>query len=107
MSENETQINEKKSFFIKFKVYIKNLFDFSYYSVKTLIFIIIFVVLTIISLWLLWFIYFGGGETFLLTFVVESLINPLFRLGVLGILIFIVIMAIQGLLIPIPSEIIL
>ena len=107
MSENETQIKEEKSFSIKFRAYIKNLFDFSHYSIKTIVYIILFVALVIISFSLLWFIYFGGGKTLLLTLIVEWIVNPIFFLGFFGILLFIVIMAIQGLLIPIPSEIVL
>ena len=61
----------------------------------------------IFSLWLLWFIYLGGGKTFLLELIVNWFVNPIFLLGFIGILLFIVIMAIQGLLIPIPSEVIL
>jgi len=61
----------------------------------------------VISLGLLWYIYLGGGETFLLTLVVEWFINPIYLWGIFGILLFILIMGIQGLLVPIPSEIVL
>ena len=105
--KNKTQNKEEKSFTDKFKAYLKNLFDFSQYSIKTIIFIILFGILIVISLWLMWLIYFGGKESFLLEIVVEWFINPIFLLGFFGILLFIVIMAVQGLLVPIPSEIIL
>jgi len=38
---------------------------------------------------------------------VDWFVNPIYYLGFLGILLFIIIMAIQGLLVPIPSEIVL
>ena len=91
----------------KLKTYIKNLFNFSQYSLKTILFIILFLVLIIISLWLLWYIYLGEGETFLLMLVVEWFINPIYLLGIIGFLLFFIVMAIQGLIVPIPSEIVL
>ena len=91
----------------KLKKYIKNLFNFSQYSVKTILYIILFLVLIIISLWLLWYIYLGEGETFLLTLVVEWFIKPIYLLGFIGFLLFFIVMAIQGLIVPIPSEIVL
>jgi len=107
MSENETQPKDKKSFSIKLKNYIKNLFDFSQYGIKTILYIILFAALVVISLGLLWYIYLGGGETLLLTLVVEWFVNPIILWGFFGILLFLLIMAIQGLLVPIPSEIVL
>lgn len=107
-TESKKEENEEpESFSIKFKRYIKNLFDFSQYSVKTILFIFIFIVLVILSILLIWYIYFGGGETFLLTIIVDWFINPICLLGFVGILLFLVVMAVQGLLVPIPSEIVL
>ena len=91
----------------KLKNYVKNLYNFSQYSAKTILYILLFVALIIISLWLVWYIYLGGGETFLLTLVVEWFINPIYILGIFGFLLFFIVMAIQGLIVPIPSELIL
>ncbi len=91
----------------KLKTYIKNLFNFSQYSKKTILYIIIFVVLIIISLSLIWYIYLGGGEALLLTLVVEWFIKPIYLLGIFGFLLFFIVMAIQGLIVPIPSELVL
>ena len=95
------------SFSSKLKKYIKNLFNFSQYSAKTILYIILFAALIIISLWMIWYIYLGGGETLLLTIVVEWFINPIYLLGIIGFFLFFIVMAIQGLLIPIPSELVL
>ncbi len=95
------------SFSSKLKKYIKNLFNFSQYSAKTILYIILFAALIIISLWMIWYIYLGGGETLLLTIVVEWFINPIYLLGIIGFFLFFIVMAIQGLLVPIPSELVL
>ena len=95
------------SFSSKLKKYLKNLFNFSQYSAKTIIYIILFASLIIISLWMIWYIYLGGGETLLLTIVVEWFINPIYLLGIIGFFLFFIVMAIQGLLVPIPSELVL
>ncbi|MFX0047033.1 MAG: TVP38/TMEM64 family protein [Candidatus Hermodarchaeota archaeon] len=97
---------KEDSFSIKFKRYLKNLFDFSQYSVLTTIFIILFVALIILSLFILYYNYFID-TTFVYTIVAEWFVNPIWALGYLGILLFIVIMAIQGLIVPIPSEVVL
>ena len=103
MEKNENN----DSFTSKLKKYFKNLFNFSEYSAKTILYIILFIALIILSLWLLWYIYLGGGEAFLLTLVVEWFINPIYILGIFGFLLFFIVMAIQGLIVPIPSEIVL
>jgi uncharacterized membrane protein YdjX (TVP38/TMEM64 family) len=105
MAENNAQSEEKRSFMEKLKDYIKNLFDFSKYDTKTILFIILFLVLVIVSVFLLFIIF--VDETFLYRIVVEWFVNPIILLGVLGIFLFIGVMAIQGLLVPIPSEIVL
>ena len=107
MENKEISNKNNNSFSFKLKKYIKNLFNFSQYSFKTILYIILFVALVVVSLWLLWYLYLGGGETLLLTLVVDWFVNPIFALGFLGILLFILIMGIQGLLVPIPSEIVL
>ncbi|MBA7512757.1 hypothetical protein ES705_04765 [subsurface metagenome] len=107
MENKEISNKNNDSFSFKLKKYIKNLFNFSQYSFKTILYIILFAALVVISLWMLWYIYLGGGETFLLTLVVDWFINPIYLLGIFGILLFILIMGIQGLLVPIPSEIVL
>jgi len=112
MSENneeavkKEQPEEKKSFSERLKDYIKNLFDFSSFDTKTILFIILFVVLIAVSLYMLYYIYFVD-ETFLYSIVIEWFVNPIYLLGFIGIFLFIGIMAVQGLLVPIPSEIVL
>lgn len=97
---------EKKPFSERLKNYIRNFFDFSNYDAKTIMYMFIFIFLIGVSLYLLYYIYFVD-TTFLYRIVVEWFVNPIFALGFWGILLFIAIMAIQGLLVPIPSEIVL
>ena len=106
MSENVTPSDEKESFTSKIKSHFKNLLDFSQYDKKTILYIIVFMVLVLLSLFLLYYIYFVDG-TILYRFVVDWFVNPIYYLGFVGILIFIIVMAIQGLIVPIPSEIVL
>ena len=89
MEENK----QEESFSFKFKKYIKNLFDFSQYGVKTILYIILFVALVVISLALLIYNYFFD-TTFVYTIVADWFVNPIWALGYLGILLFIGIMAI-------------
>jgi len=90
----------------KIKSYFKNLLDFSNFDKKTILYIILFIFLIAISLFLLYYIYFVD-ETFLYRLVIDWFVNPIYSLGIIGIILFIIIMAIQGLLVPIPSEIVL
>jgi len=106
MEESTSAEEENQTFSKKLKKYLKNLTDFSQYSVKTILYIIIFVVLIIASVILLYIIFFVD-ETFLYRFVIEFFVNPVYNLGILGILLFVLIMAVQGLLVPLPSEIVL
>jgi len=108
MGDNEkTFINkETQTFSTKIKNYIKNLLDFSNYDTKTILYIILFIVLIIASLVLLFFIFFVDN-TILYRFVVEFFVNPVYNLGIIGIFLFIAIMGVQGLLVPLPSEIVL
>ena len=101
-----SKTDDNQNFSTKLKKYFKNLFDFSNYDVKTIVYIIFFIVLIIISLVLLYFIFFIDN-TILYRFVVEFFVNPVYRLGVIGIFLFIAIMGLQGLLVPLPSEIVL
>ncbi|KKM24664.1 hypothetical protein LCGC14_1602820 [marine sediment metagenome] len=103
-TEKEGEI--KKPFITKLKIYLRNLFDFSQYSKKTILYIILFVILIAVSLFLLYYIYFVDN-TILYRFVVEWFVNPVFRLGILGFFLFVAIMGLQGLLVPLPSELIL
>ncbi|MHA1274015.1 MAG: TVP38/TMEM64 family protein [Promethearchaeota archaeon] len=108
MSEKEENQDKQKSISERFKEYIKNLLDFSEFDKKTILYIALFVFLVIISLGLLYYVYFTEeGKTFLYRIVVEYFVNPIFALGLIGILLFLAVMAIQGLIVPIPSEIIL
>jgi len=97
---------EKKTISLRVKKYFRKLFDFSNYDAKTIIYIIIFIFLIGISLYLLYYIIFVD-QTFLYRLVIEWFVNPIYILAFWGILLFIAIMAIQGLLVPIPSEIVL
>ena len=103
---NNEQSDDKLPFSTKIKKYFKNLFNFSLYETKTIIYIIIFVVLIVLSLFLVIYNYFID-TTFLYSIVVNLFVNPIQTLGFWGIFLFIGIMAIQGLIIPIPSEIVL
>ncbi|MFX1278937.1 MAG: TVP38/TMEM64 family protein [Promethearchaeota archaeon] len=108
METNETENNSqsKESFTIKLKKYLKNLIDFSQIDAKTIIYIIIFIILIVISVFLLYYNYFVD-KTFIYVLIAEWFVNPIYRLGFIGIFLFIAIMALQGLLVPIPSEVVL
>ncbi|MBY8984337.1 MAG: VTT domain-containing protein [Candidatus Lokiarchaeota archaeon] len=108
MEEKEiTSVSEEKSAVSeKIKSYFKNLLDFSQYDIKTILYILLFIALIIASLVLLYFIYFVDN-TILYRFVIGFFVNPVYNLGILGILLFVLIMALQGLLVPLPSEIVL
>lgn len=90
----------------KLKNYFKNLIDFSHFDKKTIIYIIIFTLLVIVSLFLLFWVYFID-KTILYRIVVDWFVNPIYLLGIFGVIVFIGIMAIQGLIVPLPSEIVL
>jgi len=90
----------------KIKRYVKNLLDFSHYDIKTILYIVLFVSLIIASFVLLYIIYFVDN-TILYRFVVEFFVNPVYRLGILGLFLFVAIMGLQGLIVPLPSELIL
>ncbi|MFX1528742.1 MAG: TVP38/TMEM64 family protein [Promethearchaeota archaeon] len=106
MEKTNHKVLEKKSFSERLKHYVKNIFDFSHYDKKTILYIIVFIALVIFSIFLLAYSFFIDS-TFLYRIVIDWFVNPIYYLGIFGILLFIIIMAIQGLLIPIPSEIIL
>lgn len=103
---SDEQIDDSQQFSVKVKKYFKNLFDFSQYETKTIIYIIIFAALIIFSIALFIYNYFVD-PTFLYSIVVNFFVNPIQALGFWGIFLFIGIMAVQGLIIPIPSEIVL
>lgn len=102
MEKNENN----DSFSSKLKKYIKNVFNFSEYSVKTILFIILFVALIVFSLVILYYNYFID-TTLIYIIIAEWFVNPIYDLQFWGIFLFIGVMAIQGLLVPIPSEIVL
>lgn len=106
MSDTQDNNLEKKSSSSKEKNYFKNLLDFSQFSIKTILYILLFVTLIVLSLFLLYYNYFVDS-TFIYTIVAEWFVNPIYALGFLGIFLFIGIMAIQGLIVPIPSEVVL
>ena len=106
-AKDDSSINEENpTFSVKLKRYFKNLLDFSHYDTKTILYILLFIVLLIASLVLLFFIYFVDN-TILYRFVIEFFVNPVYNLGIIGIFLFVLIMGIQGLLVPLPSEIVL
>jgi len=105
-SNNNKQNEEKTPFSLKVKEYIRNIFDFSNYDTKTIVYMIIFIFLFGISVYLLYYIYFVD-QTFLYILVIVWFVNPIIRLGIWGMFLFIGVMAIQGLLVPIPSELVL
>jgi len=106
MSDTQDNVIEKKSSSSKLKNYIRNIFNFSQYDKKTIFYIIVFIGLVLLSLLLLYYIYFVDS-TILYKIVLEWFVRPIYYLGFWGILLFIVVMAIQGLIVPIPSEIVL
>ncbi|MFX1314308.1 MAG: TVP38/TMEM64 family protein [Promethearchaeota archaeon] len=104
--ESNKHLEEKKAFSIRLKQYIKNIINFSQYDIKTIIYIILFLILVAISLFLIYYILFID-ETILYKLVVSYFVNPIYELQVIGIFLFILIMAFQGLIVPIPSEVVL
>ena len=106
MSDTHDNTIEKKSSSSKLKNYFRNILNFSQYDKKTILYIIFFIILVLLSLYLLYYIYFVD-PTILYRLVIDWFVNPIYYLGFFGILLFIVVMAIQGLLVPIPSEIVL
>lgn len=106
MEEKKQESKEKESFSTKLKKYIKNLFDFSKYDLKTKAFIVLFLILFGISIYLLYYVYFVDS-TFLYRIVILYFVNPLFKLGFLGYLAFLGAMVLQAIAVPIPSEILL
>ncbi len=106
MEEKKSEKDIKEPFSVKLKKYFKNLFKFSQYDKKTLLYIIAFGIIAVFSVYLFIYNYFID-TTFFYTLVVNFFVNPVYAIGFWGIFLFIGIMAIQGLLIPIPSEIVL
>lgn len=99
-------LDKSDSFSAKVKKYLRNLVNFSQYSTKTILYIILFISLIVFSLALLVYVYFFD-RTFLYRIVVEWFVNPVYLLGIFGVVLFILIMALQGLIVPLPSEIVL
>ncbi|MFO8017395.1 MAG: TVP38/TMEM64 family protein [Promethearchaeia archaeon] len=101
MTEKETN----NSFSEKVKNYIINLFDFSEFDRKTIVYIIIFIILFVVSVSLLYYMYFID-ETLLYRLVINLFVNPIFHIGFWGIFLFLAVMSLQGILVPIPSAIV-
>ena len=97
---------EEQGVSLKIRKYFKNLFDFSQIDKKTIIYIIVFLFLVAISIILLYYNYFVD-DTFIYVLIADWFVNPINELGFIGIFLFIGIMALQGLLVPIPSEVVL
>ena len=105
-NESEKEHEVEKPFKLKLKHYFKNLFDFSQYDKKTILYIVIFIILIVISVGLLYYNYFVD-KTFIYILIADWFVNPIYELEFIGIFVFIAIMAIQGLIVPIPSELVL
>jgi len=106
LNDNDEHLDKKLSFSKKLKKYFKNLIDFSQLDKKTILYIIIFIILVVISVFLLYWNYFVD-RTFIYIIIADWFVNPIYNLEIIGIFLFIGIMAIQGLLVPIPSELVL
>ena len=104
--ESETEKEIDKTIKSKLNHYFKNLFDFSQYDKKTILYIVIFIILVVISVGLLYYNYFVD-RTFIYILIAEWFVNPIYELEFAGIFLFIAIMALQGLIVPIPSELVL
>jgi uncharacterized membrane protein YdjX (TVP38/TMEM64 family) len=105
-TDSEKLTQEKQSFSTKLKKYFKNIFDFSQLDTKTKIYVGIFIALIIGSVALVIYIYLFN-PTLLYRIVVEWFVNPIYALGIFGIFLFIGIMSLQGLIVPLPSELVL
>jgi len=97
---------EKRTFSVKIKEYFKNLVDFSSYDAKTIIYMIFILILVGISLYLVYILLFVDS-TILYRLVIDWFVNPIYSIGIWGVFLFVVVMGLQGLIIPIPSEIVL
>ena len=86
--------------------YIKGLFDFSKYDTKTKLIILVFLGLIVISVAILFYNYFID-QSFLTNVVISNIVIPIRKIGLIGIIIILGFMIIQGLLVPIPSELVL
>ncbi|MHA1300354.1 MAG: TVP38/TMEM64 family protein [Candidatus Helarchaeota archaeon] len=86
--------------------WIKGLFDFRKHDMKTKLIILLFLALVVISVVLLAYNYLID-PSFLTNIVVKYIVLPMKRLGFVGIIIILGFMIIQGLLVPIPSELVL
>ncbi|MHA2431397.1 MAG: TVP38/TMEM64 family protein [Promethearchaeota archaeon] len=106
MNVQDNNNHKKDSFSTKTKKYFKNLIDFSNFDRKTIFYIIVFIAIMVITVYLLIYIIFID-DTILYRFVVEWIVNPIASLEIIGIFLFVIVMAIQGIIVPIPSEVIL
>ena len=106
MNVQDNNNHKKDSVSTKIKNYFKNLIDFSNFDRKTIFYIIVFIAIIIVTVYLLIYIIFID-DTILYRFVVEWIVNPIASLEIIGIFLFVIVMAIQGIIVPIPSEVIL
>jgi len=96
----------EESFGTRTKNYIKNLFNFSKYDTKTKLIILVFLGLIVISVIILLYNYIID-PSFLTNIVIRYVVLPIRQLKEIGIAIILGFMIIQGLLVPIPSELVL
>jgi len=106
MNVQDNNNHKKDSVSTKIKNYFKNLIDFSNFDRKTIFYIIVFIAIIIVTVYLLIYIIFID-DTILYRFVVEWIVNPIASLEIIGIFLFVIVMAIQGIIVPLPSEVIL
>ena len=106
MNVQDNNNHKKDSVSTKIKNYFKNLIDFSNFDRKTIFYIIVFITIMVVTVYLLIYIIFID-DTILYRFVVEWIVNPIASLEIIGIFLFVIVMAIQGIIVPIPSEVIL
>lgn len=97
---------EDKSLSDKIKDYIKNILDFSTFDKKTILYIIIFSAIMVVTVLLFLYMIFID-ETFLYRLIIDWVVNPIWLLGFWGIFIFLIVMMLQGIIAPIPSEVVL
>lgn len=95
-----------ESFGQKLKNYIKNLFNFSKYDLKTKILMILFIGIVLLSIVILYYNYFRD-PSFLSNIIIKDVVIPIRGLGWIGVIIMLGFMILQAFIVPIPSELVL
>ncbi|MHA1214609.1 MAG: TVP38/TMEM64 family protein [Candidatus Hodarchaeales archaeon] len=110
MENEKDSVVKNKGYIPSFKSKIKNLIfafkrSFEGHTRYTWVWIIFFFLILVISGIVLYFQY--QDETWLFDKVIRHFVMPIIELGIFGMLIFIIFMGIQGIVVPIPSELVL